>query len=184
MRITDEFVFFWTSKDFLSQWYDASFVHNTLTFSTAEHWMMLQKAVLFAVPNDAKDDVLGFLQAPDNEQHIANRILRAKTPKEAKDLGREVPNFNKTLWEQKIMSILYQGNKLKMTQNTALLKQFLSYGNRTFVEASPYDKIYGIGMKENHPHATQPDKWRGQNLLGKALTQLSYDLRNIPLASL
>lgn len=184
MRVTDEFVFFWTKHDFLSQWYAASFVHNTLTFTTAEHWMMFQKAVLFAVPNDVKEDVLGFLLAPENTQHIANRILRAISPKEAKDLGREVPNFNKTLWEQKIGAILYQGNKLKMTQNANLFRQFLGYGDRTFVEASPYDTIYGIGMKENHPHATQPDKWRGQNLLGNALTQLSYDLRNAPLASL
>ncbi len=178
MRITKDFVFFWTAKDFLSQWHQTAFTYNVLTFKTAEHWMMFQKAVLFAIPHDNKGEVVRFLSLPENNSHIANQILSAKSPKEAKALGRRVPHFNQETWELNVESILYRGNYLKMTQNPALLEQFLSFGERQFVEASPYDKIYGIGMKYDNPLATQPDKWRGKNLLGNALTKLSNDLRN------
>lgn len=43
---------------------------------------------------------------------------------------------------------------------------------KTLVEASPRDKLWGIGMGRNNPDATNRSKWRGKNLLGETLTEV------------
>lgn len=45
----------------------------------------------------------------------------------------------------------------------------LRTGDAVLVEASPRDRIWGIGMSASHPDATDPRKWLGENLLGFAL---------------
>tara|TARA_B100001105_G_C22311372_1_gene408266 strand:- start:261 stop:797 length:537 start_codon:yes stop_codon:yes gene_type:complete len=175
MRVTKEFVFFWGAEDFLSQWHPSSFNYEGLTFKTAEHWMMFQKAVLFDVPFDTAADIRNYLEQPKQSLHIANKIIRAETPKKAKALGKQVEKFNKPVWGKIVKPVLYRGNHLKLNQNPELMEQFLDFKGKRFVEASPYDKIYGIGMNALHPHATQPEKWQGQNILGDCFTQLSRD---------
>ena len=64
----------------------------------------------------------------------------------------------------------------KFGQNPELLRFLLSTGNRILVEASPYDRIWGIGMDRKSPDASNPMKWRGTNLLGFALTQTRNEL--------
>jgi len=50
------------------------------------------------------------------------------------------------------------------------LKKFLlATKDRILVEASPVDKIWGIGMAQDHPHIQDPSLWQGLNLLGFAL---------------
>ena len=39
-------------------------------------------------------------------------------------------------------------------------------------EASPTDRIWGIGLGKNNPDALEPEKWRGQNLLGFTLMRV------------
>ena len=61
------------------------------------------------------------------------------------------------------------GNLLKFSQSSELERILLDTGDAILVEASPYDRIWGIGMKEDHRNATKPELWKGQNLLGRAL---------------
>jgi predicted NAD-dependent protein-ADP-ribosyltransferase YbiA (DUF1768 family) len=51
-----KYIFFWgharvkneaVGKSCFSQWYPASFIVEGITYKTAEHWMMAQKALLF-----------------------------------------------------------------------------------------------------------------------------------------
>lgn len=44
--------------------------------------------------------------------------------------------------------------------------------HRILVEASPRDRIWGIGMGKANTDAENPMKWRGRNLLGFALTEV------------
>jgi ribA/ribD-fused uncharacterized protein len=53
----------------------------------------------------------------------------------------------------------------------------LATGNRFFVEASPFDCVWGIGMDENAENVEDPSYWLGLNLLGQALTLVKNELR-------
>ncbi|KNB72015.1 NADAR family protein [Brevibacillus reuszeri] len=163
-----KYVFFWGNtkkntdvidKTCFSQWYPAAFVEDDTTYRTAEHYMMAKKAELFG------------------DLTIRDEILKAGHPKQAKVLGRRVHSFHERVWDENKTSIVRQANLLKFSQHPELLEYLLGTGDRIIVEASPYDRVWGIGMAQDHPHAEQPERWRGENLLGFALMAVRAQLR-------
>ncbi|MDC8105985.1 NADAR family protein [Chryseobacterium sp. PTM-20240506] len=161
-----EFLFFWghTAKDQItkacfSQWYLAEFEEGGVIYKTAEHYMMAEKARLF------------------NDENIEALIIEAQDPKEAKGLGRKIKNFDHHIWDEHKYEIVKRGNFFKFLQNGELKKFLLSTGDKLIIEASPYDKIWGIGMLESDPEAKNPLHWRGENLLGFALMEVRDDLK-------
>ncbi len=155
-----EFLFFWGHqpardgsliKSCLSQWWPASFSDDQHTYRTAEHYMMAQKALLF------------------NDLETLHRILKKDSPKDAKELGRQVCTFDPEIWDRHKFGIVCMGNYLKFSQNKALKDFLLQTQKKILVEASPVDPVWGIGLKEEHPDACRPELWRGENLLGFAL---------------
>jgi ribA/ribD-fused uncharacterized protein len=154
MRETKDFVLFWGNNDIYSNFYYQSFKHQGIVFKFSEQAVMYRKAKLFGA-----DD-------------IADKILQARTPKECKALGRsrDIP-FNENVW-RKHRENVYREVLIDKFSIPKLKEQLLSTGEKTIVEASPYDRIWGIGYGEDHPHATKPDKWRGLNLLGKVLMEV------------
>lgn len=143
----------------LSQWYSSPFTENGVRYATAEHYMMARKAALF---NDL-----------DNQE----KIIAASNPGAAKKLGREIRNFDQENWNAHKFDIVVQGSYLKFSQDEALKEFLLSTGNRVLVEASPVDRIWGIGLEENKPEANNPFQWRGENRLGFALMVARERLR-------
>lgn len=107
---------------------------------------------------------------------VANKILKAKEPSVQKSLGRQVKNFDQKKWEEHCERIVYEGNHAKFSQNPNLLKRLIKTGETTLVEASPYDRIWGIGLAEHDPRARYRETWLGKNLLGQILTDLREDL--------
>lgn len=105
------------------------------------------------------------------DYEIASQILKVKTPKEAKKLGRKIRDFNEEAWSEVREDKMEQTIKAKFNQNPQLKELLLSeeFDNKQFVEASPYDRIWGIGYSEDFAMANIND-W-GQNLLGKIITQ-------------
>ena len=162
-----DYLFFWghtakpgtEGKECLSQWFPAAFTEHGVLYPTAEHYMMAAKARLF---EDA--DALA-------------AILVARTPAEAKKLGRGVRGFVDTVWKQHCVSIVVSASVLKFGQNPQLCSFLGATGDRVVVEASPRDRIWGIGMSQNNPSARVPSQWRGQNLLGFALMAARYQLK-------
>ncbi|MGN1411975.1 MAG: NADAR family protein [Oscillospiraceae bacterium] len=163
-----KYLFFWghrpnkdgsISKTCLSQWFDCSFTIDGFTYHTAEQYMMCQKAKLF------------------DDEDIFKRILQANHPSEFKNLGRLVKNFNPTIWEKHRFQIVVDGNMAKFSQNPDLKEFLISTGDRVLVEASPYDKIWGIGLSANASNIENPHIWKGINLLGFALMKVREQLR-------
>ncbi len=138
-------------KTCLSQWYPAAFKVEGDVYPTAEHWMMAAKARLFC------------------DDEMLSQILEAPDPQTAKALGRAVRNFDDKVWKENARHLVTEGNVYKFSQNEDLRSFLLSTGDAVLVEASPRDCIWGIGLGQENANATDPTKWRGQNLLGFAL---------------
>lgn len=154
----NKYTFFWKDASPFSQWHKAGFTLDGIYFKTAEHYMMWKKAMAFS---DAQS---------------AEEILQAKHPKDAKAIGRKVKNFKSDEWEKICKKIVYDGNHAKFTQNPDILKQLMDTAGTTLVEASPYDKIWGIGLIEEDARKIPENKWPGTNWLGLVLTQLRDNL--------
>ncbi len=152
------FTFFFTEASPFSQWYRCSFTVGDAKFNCAEQFMMHGKALLF------------------DDAEAAAQILAATHPGEHKALGRKVKRFDDTLWKRAREAIVMDGNRAKFTQNPELREVLLATKGTTLVEASPYDKIWGIGLAATDPRAADPTLWKGQNLLGKILTAVRDEL--------
>jgi len=164
-----DYLFFWghrkstdagVTKACFSQWYDSPFRVDGELFRTAEHYMMVRKARLF-------DDTV-----------VAEAILKAATPNEAKSLGRRVKGFSEARWLEHREEIVFTGNAAKFSQKVEFRSFLLEAGDKVLVEASPVDAIWGIGLSQDHPSASTPAAWPGLNLLGFALVKVRARLRN------
>ncbi|OOQ48883.1 hypothetical protein AFM16_27725 [Streptomyces antibioticus] len=143
----------------LSQWWPSPFVVDGVTYATAEHWMMAEKARLFG---DAEAERLA---------------LAAGHPSQAKKAGRLVRGFDDTVWERERFRIVVEGSVHKFASNPGLRSFLLSTGERVLVEASPVDRVWGIGLAADDEAALDPQRWRGPNLLGFALMEARRRLR-------
>src|SRR4029453_9653264 len=117
------------------------------------HYMMAEKARLFG------------------DEATLKRILAASSPAAAKRLGREVRGFKEAAWAAARSGIVVAGNVAKFGQNPALADFPRTPGERGPVEATPADRIWGIGLAADHADAENPVRWRGLNLLGFALME-------------
>lgn len=155
-------LFFWghqkpkegVSKSCFSQWYDSAFETEGHHFMTAEHYMMYRKATLF------------------NDKVSAKKALKATNPGAVKAIGREVIGFDQQVWEKHRFEIVVAGNIGKFQAYPEIKHFILNTGNRILVEASPVDRIWGIGLAEDHPDCSNPNNWKGENLLGFALMEV------------
>ncbi|UKS26722.1 NADAR family protein [Paenibacillus sp. HWE-109] len=154
----EKFTFFWRTQSPFSQWHSCRFIIDGNVFNCAEQYMMYMKASIF------------------EDAEIAGKILASRSPSDQKKLGRNVKNFKADQWQQVCKKIVYDANYAKFTQNPELKHALLATGGTTLVEASPDDKIWGIGLAEEHPHAQNRRTWRGTNWLGDILTTLREDL--------
>ena len=167
---TDEqlkYLFFWghtpakngeITKSCLSQWWASEFEIDGINYRSAEQFMMAEKARIF------------------NDNKTRDLILSSTHPKQAKDLGRKVMGFDEEIWRNERYNIVKRGNFAKFSQDERLKEFLLQTGNRVLVEASPVDKIWGIGMAVDDKNVENPHMWRGLNLLGFALMDVRDEL--------
>jgi ribA/ribD-fused uncharacterized protein len=159
VTVNGDFVFFW--RGWPSQWYGGYPFKDKAgyTYSHPEQYMMARKAAVF------------------DDHEIFKKIMATNSPREQKDLGRQVKGYDDVKWGIVRLRVVFEGNVLKFMQHEGLKEKLLATGELHLVEASPKDKIWGIGLAADDPRALNPGEWPGQNLLGKALMGVRTWLR-------
>ncbi|CAM5483701.1 MULTISPECIES: NADAR family protein [Streptomyces] len=143
----------------LSQWWPSPFTVSGVSYATAEHWMMAEKARLF------------------KDADAERQALAADHPSLAKKAGRLVRGFDNAAWERERFRIVVEGSVHKFGAHPELRAFLLGTGDRVLVEASPVDRVWGIGLAARDEGADDPERWRGPNLLGFALMEARERLR-------
>lgn len=151
MRTVNNLTLFFSEHDEFSNWYRSDFEVKGMRFMCMEQFMMFCKAKLFG------------------DEEIAKQIMQATHPRDHKSLGRKVSGYDEDIWKARRESIVASGCYAKFSQNEDLKKLLLSTKDTILVEASRYDRIWGVGLSENDPRIQDPTKWKGLNLLGNAL---------------
>lgn len=152
----EKFTFFWGGP--FSQWHSCQFTVDGIVYNCAEQFMMAKKAQIFG------DEV------------SYQSIMESKSPRTQKALGRKVWSFDAETWNQLARDVVYRGNFAKFSQNSHLEELLRATIGTTLVEASPFDRIWGIGLKEGQPETKDRATWRGKNWLGEVLTAVRDDL--------
>ena len=140
-----------------SNFYICNFEDEGINFFCSEQYMMYQKALLMGDDNSA------------------GKILRANSPFECKKLGRKVKPWDNDAWVNNRYNIVYNAVLLKFTQNQKLKEVLLKTDDLILAEASPYDKIWGIGLSKKK--AEEGVEWKGLNLLGEVLMEVRDDIK-------
>lgn len=151
-----EFLFFFHASSPFSNWHLSRFEMDGQIYWCVEQYMMAEKARTFGDKLHLK-----LIMESDNQSFI-------------KAMGRAVKNYRDDVWDKKRYGVVYDACLAKFSQNNALKMKLLNTDNKVLVEASPYDKIWGIGIGETDRHITNPHYWNGKNLLGFVL----MDVRN------
>lgn len=149
----EKYAFFWNGV--YSNWHPANFTINyqgyPIPFNCAEQAMMLAKAVMFG------------------DEYIAEKVMSTSSPREQKAYGRQVAGFDMVKWQRECIHIITEVLVQKFAQNPHMLKILLDTGNKTIVEASPFDVVWGIGMGVNDKDLLNKKLWKGTNFLGICL---------------
>jgi len=150
-RITEAYAYFWNSL--YSQWYTTKnqFQDGCISYPNAEKYMMMKKAEVFGASD------------------ILEQMKESNNPRLIKQLGRQIKNFSDKTWDKHKVDVVTQASYLKFSQNPELLKIMLEHRDLILVEASPQDKIWGIGLHFDDDRVLDESKWHGENLLGICL---------------
>ena len=157
VTVTEKFVFFW--RGYPGQWFRSPFTLDGVAYTCAEQAMMAAKARMFG----------------DND--TLRKIMAADKPSEQKALGRQVRGFIQDQWDKASRDIVTRVNVAKFSQDPELKQQLLDTGDRQFVEASPVDCIWGVGLSVEDPNINDRAKWRGTNWLGECLVRARKEIR-------
>ena len=144
---------------YLSNWYLSDFVIDGVTYSSVEQYMMYIKATTFV------------------DMDIANKIMATNDVSVIKSLGRSVSNYDETTWNAIRERVVYDALLAKFSQNEDLKKLLLDTGDSILAECAVKDTIWGIGLSMTNPNRFDKSKWKGKNLLGKALMKVREKLR-------
>ena len=156
--MTTKYTFFWPGP--FSNWNTSPFRYKGVNFNTAEQAMMWEKAMTFA------DGI------------TAAQILKTDDPKQQKALGREVKGYDDAVWSAIRYEVVKDILRHKFKQHEPSYKALIVTTSTMLVEASPVDTVWGIGLGAGDYRAKDMKHWKGQNLLGKALTEIRIEFEN------
>ena len=128
-------------------------------YTSVEHYYQAMKATEF------------------EDKDTLKKILKTKTAKAVKAVGKKVENFNQEVWDAKKDEFMTTGVRSKFVQHPELRTQLLSTDDKQIGFADARDVYWGIGTSMTTEKVKFPSKWRGQNKLGKLLMTLRDEFR-------
>lgn len=138
-------IYFFEDKYYLfSNWSSHQIIFNNVLFPTAEHAYHYQK---FTDPI------------------IKEKILKSKSPNEAKEVSRQFINKQIVDWDKKKLDVMEQILREKLKQHSDVLVALKNTRDSEIIENSPDDYFWGCGKNKN-----------GQNNLGKIWMKLRNSL--------
>ncbi len=140
--------YFYTKKDRESNFYPHAFTYRGVKLPTSEHHLMREKARLMG------------------DQHAMTLIEAAPSALAAKRLGRKVKPWDQGLWDDNCDRIMEDILVAKFN-STPGMRAYILNTEGHFYEASPRDKVWGIGIGIKQAEAGAPHN--GENKLGRAL---------------
>ncbi len=146
-------------NEYFSNWYEAPFELDGMRFFCIEQYMMYRKAEAF------------------HDEKAMAAIMASHDQGEIKQIGRNVKNYDKHVWEGMRQMVVYRGLMAKFTQNPELLEALLDTGDAILAECSPSDEIWGIKRSLADERRFDPAQWGGTNLLGYALMEVREQLK-------
>lgn len=148
-RRKKEVVPFHGKEDLLSNWNDRGFTLKEVYFHTVECFMMYCKAKLMG-------------------DHVtAELILQEKNPAKCKELGRQVTPYIDSVWNEKADGYLIKGCLQKAREHVDVYEYLIATKGKLIAEASKSDTKWGVGLTKDDEEIYDPDKWRGDNRMGK-----------------
>jgi len=149
---------FYTKASPFSNFFACPFVYAGNPFTSSEQAFMYAKALEFG------------------DVDSAQKILHAKTPYAAQQLGRKIKPYDDARWSAARQELMYAVLLAKFSQNPSLAEALCATGESRIAEASPRDRVWGIGLGETDPDALDQSKWKGTNLLGGVLERVRAEL--------
>ncbi|XP_048255702.1 uncharacterized protein LOC124138828 isoform X2 [Haliotis rufescens] len=157
----DKFVLFFGNQSPFSQHHRATFTIGGTTFNCAEQYMMYQKTVIFG------------------NKEMELKIMATSNPVQQKRYGRQIPEFKFEVWKKHFIEVVDRATEAKFSQNPHLLEHLVATHPKLLVEASPSDRLWGIGRGQKDPLAWDKETWRGKNQLGYIMTRVRDRLMEV-----
>jgi ribA/ribD-fused uncharacterized protein len=94
------------------------------------------------------------------------KCLRSKSPKAQKGYGKQCRNLDVKVWGVASIPVVLSCQIALAEADDALRRLYLRSGNRVFVEGSPTDTVWGVGIRWDNVAIGNESNWRGENRLG------------------
>ena len=140
-----------------SNFHTAPFVINNQRFNTSEHWIQLQKALMF------------------NDSVTAAKILKGNSPYEAKKLGYQVQGMDLGKWKEEGYQLCLEGVKAKFQQNADPLNMLRTTSPKLLAEGTT-DKTWRTGIHLCNTNALDGSRWHSNGWLSNMLMDIRDNL--------
>lgn len=130
---------------YLASYSNHGFYKDGIYYKTTEHYYQSMKMV---------------------DHEIKKKIIEAKTPKEASNIGRDRNNKKQENWKSIKNKVMFEGVLYKFEQNEDIKEKLLSTGNEEIIEETTKENYWGIGPN-----------YDGENNYGKILCEVRDILR-------
>ena len=138
----------------LSNFYDAEFVVDGITYISSEQYIQAMKALHF------------------KDKTAYNLVMGSRTSLDCKIHGSKVKNYRKEDWDSKAKDICRPGIHAKFQQNPELHLLLCEKTTTKTIVESARDSVWGTGMTLGNPDCLDRDKWVCQGILGELLEEV------------